>query len=339
MQRTWVASLSLATAVMLMSALPALSQSVSGSEGDASATPSTTPLPATIAFPPVENATTRDISLDSPPTAAGLATMTKLADGTESSTPASAALIASVTSTIGSVLAGAPLKTIIGIPAPLVPVGNAGVYPYRAVGLIEVTYGPNTYPCTGTLIGPSTVITAAGCLWGAESNPVWADKVTFSPGAQNGSAPYDVIPWAEGHVMQEYADAATATASSYGSSPYDVGVVILSKPVGTKLGWFGFETDPNKTYTPKALAYGESGQEPALASTTCPVDAASMSRSSATAAPCIAGNFGTPYFVADSKGALFITGMGALAPNDGTAARVIARMSAVTYQWIADLRK
>jgi V8-like Glu-specific endopeptidase len=260
-----------------------------------------------------------------------------MADGTESSTPASAALLASISSTNGPALAGAPPQ-MTGTPAPLAPVADSGVYPYRAVGVIEVTYGSHSYPCTGTLIGPSTVLTAASCLWGAEGNPVWADDVKFYPGAQNGNAPFGGIEWAEGNVMQAFVDA-SSTETTYGATPYGIGVVTLAQPAGTKLGWFGFQTDIDKTYTPSALTYGESGQDAAMASTKCPIDAATMSRGSATAAPCAAGPWGSPFFVVDNKGARFVTGMALVAPQDGTPLRGTARISAVTYQWITDHRK
>lgn len=337
MQRTWLGPLAAATGLLLLAAAPALAQSVP-SEGDASVVAGTNPLPASKPLPTIKTGISRDISLDTPPTAAAYGTMTKSADGTETSTPPSAALVALVSGESGPVAAGAAPPQKLGPPAALVPIGNAGVYPYRAVGLLTVHYGANSYPCTGTLIGPATVMTDAGCLWGAEGNPVWADTAEFSPGAQNGNAPYGTIEAADMNIMQEFADALTTT-TTFGPTPYSIGIVTLQSPIGSKVGWLGYETDPNKSYTPTGFAYGQDGKEPALASTTCPIDQATMVRSEAKAAPCVAGEWGTPLFLLDAKGARYVTGMVDAGAADGSPLRFVARMSAVTYQWISDLRK
>ncbi len=339
MRRNWLVPLTAATALIGLAVLPALAQSTPGNEGAASPAGAAASLPKSIAFPPVKAGPTRDLGLESAPTVAGLATATKVFGGTETSTPASAALLDAMKSegTGGAAVAGA-LPPVTGAPPALAAVADTSVYPYRAIGVVEVTYGPHTYPCTGTLIGPSTVITAASCLWGAEGNPVWADKVDFIPGAEDSSAPYGLIDADSANVMQQFIDS-SGTVSSYGTDPFGVGVIHLAQPIGNQIGWLGFQTDLNKAYSPNAVTYGATGQEAEQSTTTCPLVLQMMSRSSAQAAPCQAGPWGSPFFVVDSKKNRFVTGMVLEAAADGSPIRMSARISAVTYQWIADQRK
>jgi glutamyl endopeptidase len=52
---------------------------------------------------------------------------------------------------------------------------------HRSVGLLEIRFGNDYYNCTGTVVGPKHVITAAHCLW---DNGKMPDEVVFYPGAK-----------------------------------------------------------------------------------------------------------------------------------------------------------
>lgn len=100
--------------------------------------------------------------------------------------------------------------------------------------------GPRTTAvCTGTLIGPSTVVTAAHCVVQDIPGRVMASSVRFAAGHYSGTtAPYG---WAN-HV-------ALYVASEYFTSPlvrqYDVAVIVLDRPVGRTAGTMGFMTAPS----------------------------------------------------------------------------------------------
>lgn len=318
---------------------PAFAQSTAGNAGSDSNAGATASSPTGGAAPPslTQEAATRDIATDTLPELSALTTLGKTADGKTSSTPASAALAAALASMTTPPPAAKAENGGATKPAPLAPVKKSDAYPYRAVGQVEVTYGSNKYYCTGVLIGPSTVATAAACLWGAENNPVWTDHVAFYPAINGNNAPYGAVEWAGAFIQQGFVDSST-TATSNGPLPYAIGLVTLAQPIGDKLGYFGFQTDVNKSYKGNVITYGTGNALHNMATTTCPVDAASMYRSFAFPAPCGASGFGSPFYVDDtgSKGKV-MNGMNIFAYNDGSSG--MSRISAVTYEWISENRK
>jgi V8-like Glu-specific endopeptidase len=320
--------------VLAATAGTALAQSTDGNAGGGAAAGTSVTLAAGAALPaPSPKASNRDLFNDAPPALAELETVSKSADGTITSTPASAALAAAVSGAPpAQQLAGAaPAKPT---PAAVVGVADASVYPYRAVGQVEATYGDTLYYCTGVLIGPSTVATLADCLYGFQGNPGWADKVMFYP-AVNDTAPYEAVPWTSGHIMQGFLDA-SATATSSGTFPYGIGLVTLASPIGNQLGWFGFQTDINESYSAKAITYGTGPTLHNMSTTSCWVDVASMYRSYAFPDPCPASAYGTPFYIDDSAGK-YLTGINVASYTDGGSAE--ARISTITYEWITEYRQ
>jgi V8-like Glu-specific endopeptidase len=318
---------------------PALAQATAGSAGSDNGAGSGGTSPAGGAAPPSlsQSGTTRDIATDTLPALSALTTLGKTADGKTTSTPPSDALAVALKGMTTPPPSGSAESGGAAKPAPVVPVKKSDVYPYRAVGQVEVTYGKNKYYCTGVLIGPATVATAAGCLWGAENNPVWTDHVAFYPAINGNTAPYAPVEWAGAFLQQGFVDASTA-ATSDGPLPYAIGLVTLAQPIGDKLGYFGFQTDVNKSYKGNVITYGTGDQLHDMGTTTCPVDASTMYRSFAFAAPCAASGYGSVFYFDDteSKGKV-VNGMNIFTYNDGSSG--MARISAVTYEWISENRK
>lgn len=315
----------------------ALAQSTSGSTGTAGdAATSETSVSAAGGAPALKAATTRDLITDVTPDAAALVTVSKSSDGKITTTPASAALLAA----LKGMAAPAPSGQVANAEAKaakLAPVKSTAAYPFRAIGQVEVTYGSNSYFCTGVLIGPSTVATAAACLWGAENNPVWADKATFYPGMLGDKAPFGGSDWTNGLILQGFLDAST-TMTSYGTLPYGIGLITLADPMGDKLGYFGYQTDINKSYVGNVITYGSGQTLHNLYTTTCPVDASTMYRSFAYPAPCPASGFGSPFYFDDGNGkAKILNGMNIWAFDDGSSGET--RISPVIYEWISENRK
>ena len=62
------------------------------------------------------------------------------------------------------------------------------VYPYSAVGELVAVFPHRTARCTGTLIGPRHVLTAAHCIYDLKSRR-HAEEVSFTPGRSGGEAP------------------------------------------------------------------------------------------------------------------------------------------------------
>ena len=145
-------------------------------------------------------------------------------------------------------------------------VKDATQYPYRWVGTLTFTLeSGKRVSCTGSLIGPDSVVTSGHCL---------SDKftdMTFSPG-QNG----DSKPFGTANVTQVWMD---ENKRSEQDIERDWAVAKLDQPLGNKAGWFGMnpsmESQPRlsatrwiKRRTQCGLATVESSARNAACSTT-----------------------------------------------------------------------
>jgi V8-like Glu-specific endopeptidase len=127
-----------------------------------------------------------------------------------------------------------------------VAVKSTRIYPFNVVGLIETVHTKTntTFDCTAALIGPSTVITAAQCVYHHGLEGGWMDKMTFWPGINGESdIPVGGFDWANVSVLEGYV---TKYDGGYDSVwPYDVALVELAQPIGDQVGWLGYGSYPN----------------------------------------------------------------------------------------------
>lgn len=125
-----------------------------------------------------------------------------------------------------------------------VQVSDTTGYPFRVFGLIQAaSSSDNIYTCSGTLIGPRTVVTAAHCLYNHDDGG-WLDEFLFAPGINGADTiPYGVWEYETAYILAGYVN---NYQGYYGSVvPWDLGVLILADPVGDQLGWLGFAHDPS----------------------------------------------------------------------------------------------
>lgn len=113
-----------------------------------------------------------------------------------------------------------------------VQVWDTTVYPWRAITWLGL-YDSNSDlvgHCTGTFIGPDTILTAAHCLWDSDTE-TWTEDIAVVPGKDGSYEPYE-FEWAVNWwVPDGYFD-------SGGVNLWDWGVVKLgSSDLGMTVGW------------------------------------------------------------------------------------------------------
>ena len=221
-----------------------------------------------------------------------------------------------------------------------IQIANTKIYPFSAIGYLESKDLKGQYEsCSATLIGPSTVLTAAHCLYNHDAGG-WQDEIFFVPGL-NGStandAPYGGYEYEDAYVVQGYID---NYQGFYGSVlPWDIGIVTLKQPVGQNLGWLGYANYDNLgDFTANIVGYP--GDKPAgtMWRATCNV---------------LSENVGDGYFQYDCDTFPGSSGSAVYAYDEGQKARVVVgvnvaesedantavRVNAAYLEWINNLNK
>lgn len=104
----------------------------------------------------------------------------------------------------------------------------------RIVGQIEARFGLDDTLCTGTLIGPKYIITAAHCVYDKESG-TWASNVVFIPGRTNlNTRPYGEIKATKFYVNKNFTD----KSITWG---HDYAVIELESNIGDQIGYAEIE--------------------------------------------------------------------------------------------------
>ena len=181
--------------------------------------------------------------MDPAAAADAMATITHTPDGTDTETPASGDLRALLPDAINAKGSGSTDRVVskATTTAPRSP--TPARYPAFTVGwLIGQTSKGDYYTCTGTLIGPKSVITAAHCVYDHESGG-WVSKLIFVPGATDAqTAPFGTFEWADAKILKGFVS--EYDGKNYGSSmPWDLAEIELKEDAGNQIGWQGFKVD------------------------------------------------------------------------------------------------
>jgi V8-like Glu-specific endopeptidase len=117
--------------------------------------------------------------------------------------------------------------------------------PFRYVCKLEMTFvdpktrGPRHFIGTGTLVGPSKVLTAAHCIFDRDHGFGWAQRIRVVPG-KNGPGrsrreePFGFALSRRLNVPDEWRSATSKRAAML----HDFGIITLDRPIGRRVGWW-----------------------------------------------------------------------------------------------------
>lgn len=130
--------------------------------------------------------------------------------------------------------------------------GNVG----RRVVYLTGTMGSRRFSCSGSMIGPDAVATAAHCLYDTSANR-FATNLRVFPGRDGGFKPFGSCRGIQAGVAQGW----VAASGSTGDQRYDFGRLELNCDVGWTTGWFGLAVASNPGGAPVKLN-GYPGDKP-----------------------------------------------------------------------------
>jgi V8-like Glu-specific endopeptidase len=340
-----------ATALQLgiLAAYPALAQSAgapSAGTGNVSATSAAVAPPADV--PPVpklhlgDALAERAVDFDASAAAASAAIVTRTSAGETTVTEPSEEMKAKVAAEYETQDSLDEVSRAVVGTDDRVQISDSADYYRRVVGWLYMTY-PNgeAGTCSGTLIGPASVITAAHCVYDHEGGG-WATDVWFYPGATSlESLPFGGYQWADANVLSGFID---NYKGNYGTVlDWDLAVITLNPGqdgvnAGDALGWMGFMVDDGSEFAAEILGYPGDKPEGTMWQSTCTIPT-DYFYELFLLHPCdtFAGSSGSSMFLTDAEGLPYIRAINVA--EDETPINYGVRLTPAYYEFVNSVWK